>query len=361
MKQLLLAVCATCLAMQVLAQAPELINYQGIARNSSGATLNNQSVGLRLTIRQTTATGTTVYQETHNPTTNQFGLFNVQIGGGTLVSGTFSSISWGSDLYFIEVEMDENGGTAYSAMGTSQLISVPYALYAKTSGSSTPGPTGPTGAAGANGATGPTGPVGPTGPQGNVGAQGPIGPQGIAGPTGAQGPAGPTGANGSNGATGPAGPTGPQGPTGSGMGMVIGKLSAREAAVGTFNIGSVPAGWRATPYLNANDTLQISVSIGATTESYMVFATQRFQHGSSNNVTYWSKVAVYNSLNVNVYEVHLNGIRQTAATNRFGGSGCALVTGLPAGNYTFRVENYVNQAGTRTYNSERQLTVYRIE
>ncbi len=212
MRQLLFVIGIAFMSTQVHAQAPELINYQGIARNSSGAALSNQSVGLRLTIRQTTSTGVTVYQETHNPTTNQFGLFNVQIGGGTPVSGTFSSIGWGSDLYFIEVEMDENGGTAYSAMGTNQLISVPYALYAKTSGSSTPGPTGPTGPQGSAGTQGPTGPQGTAGV---TGAQGSTGPQGIAGPTGAQGPAGPTGANGSNGATGPTGPQGPTGPAGS--------------------------------------------------------------------------------------------------------------------------------------------------
>ncbi len=165
----LLTITLVCLAALSFGQAPDLINYQGIARNNSGAALNAQSIGLRLTIRQTSATGTTVYQETHNPTTNQFGLFTVQIGGGTVVSGTFGSISWGTDAYYLEVEMDENGGTAYSQMGTSQLVSVPYALYAKTSGSSTPGPTGPTGPQGVTGA------VGATGPQGTTGATGPTG------------------------------------------------------------------------------------------------------------------------------------------------------------------------------------------
>ncbi len=171
MKKLILSLVALSIVAIGFAQAPEAVNYQGVARNASGATLNNQSVGLRFTIHQTTATGTTVYQETHNPTTNQFGLFSVQIGSGTVVSGTFSSIAWGTDAYYLEVEMDENGGTTYSAMGTSQLVSVPYALYAKTSGSSTPGPTGP------------TGPIGPTGPTGATGATGATGP-GVAGTTG---------------------------------------------------------------------------------------------------------------------------------------------------------------------------------
>ncbi len=207
----LLTITLICLSALSFGQAPDLINYQGIARNSSGATLNSQAVALRLTIHQTTATGTTVYQETHNPTTNQFGLFTVQIGGGTVVTGTFGSISWGTDAYYLEVEMDENGGTAYSPMGTSQLVSVPYALYAKTSGSSTPGPTGPTGPQGVTGAAGAVGPTGPTGLAGAIGATGPQGPTGTNGPTGVQGvtgpqgPVGPTGANGVTGATGPTG------------------------------------------------------------------------------------------------------------------------------------------------------------
>ncbi len=213
----LLTIAMICVGLGALAQAPDLINYQGIARNSAGAALNSQAIGLRLTIHQTSATGTTVYQETHNPTTNQFGLFTVQIGGGTVVSGTFGSISWGTDAYYLEVEMDENGGTAYSQMGTSQLVSVPYALYAKTSGSSTPGPTGPTGAAST--VPGPTGPQGPAGANGATGPQGPTGPQGVAGANGATGPQGPTGPQGvagANGATGPAGPTGATGPLVSG-------------------------------------------------------------------------------------------------------------------------------------------------
>ncbi len=233
MRNLLLTICCVLVGLNLMAQAPDLVNYQGVARNSAGNALVTQSIGLRLTVHQTTATGTTVYQETHNPTTNQFGLFNVQIGGGTPVSGTFSSISWGTDLYYLEVEMDENGGTAYSQMGTSQLISVPYALYAKNSGSSTPGPTGPTGptgpagangATGSTGATGATGPTGPAGTNGVTGPQGSTGLQGATGPAGAQGPTGPTGATGANGVQGPTGPTGtastvpgptgPQGPTG---------------------------------------------------------------------------------------------------------------------------------------------------
>ncbi len=201
----------------LFAQAPQAINYQGIARNSSGTAILNQLLGLQLTIHSGSAAGPIVYQESHTPTTNQFGLYTVSIGTGTPVTGTFNAIAWSSGLYFLEIGMDITGGTNYVAAGTTQLISVPYALYAETSGSSTPGPAGPTGATGLNGAAGPSGPsgdpgaVGATGLTGATGAAGPSGPSGDPGLVGATGS---TGANGINGATGPTGLTGAAGPTG---------------------------------------------------------------------------------------------------------------------------------------------------
>ena len=171
------------------AQAPQKFNYQGVARDNSGNVLPNQNIGLRLSIRQGTPTGTIVYRETHSASTYQFGLFDIEAGGGTVVSGVFSSINWSSGPYFFQTEMDASGGTNYLNLGTSQLLSVPYALYAETSGSG--------GSTGATGATGPTGPVGETG------ATGVTGPTGV----GTTGPTGPTGV----GTTGPTGPTGPAG------------------------------------------------------------------------------------------------------------------------------------------------------
>lgn len=153
----------------LLAQAPQAINYQGIARDLAGAPLISQSIGLRLSIHSGSSSGTIVYRETFSLTTNTFGLYTAQIGRGTPVSGTFSSIAWGSSPYFLEIEMDITGGTNYAAAGTSELISVPYALYAENSGNSSTGPTGPTGPAGATGATGPTGAAGATGPSGTTG------------------------------------------------------------------------------------------------------------------------------------------------------------------------------------------------
>ncbi len=122
------------LLLAMNAQAPENMNYQAVARNSSGNVLTNQAVGLRFTIRTGSAGGTVEYQETASATTNQFGLFTHNIGTGTVVQGTFNAISWGSESKFLEVEVDPAGGSSYTSMGNSQMASVPYALYAKSSG-----------------------------------------------------------------------------------------------------------------------------------------------------------------------------------------------------------------------------------
>jgi len=168
----------------ITAQVPQQINYQAVARNAAGAVLANQAISIRFTIHDASATGTNVYQETHTGiTTNQLGLFTTAIGTGIQVgSNTFSSIVWGTNAKFVQVELDPAGGTNYVSMGTSQLNAVPYALYAANA---TTGPTGATGIAGAVGATGPTG-VGITGPTGaNSTIPGPTGVTGATGPTGA--------------------------------------------------------------------------------------------------------------------------------------------------------------------------------
>jgi hypothetical protein len=178
------------ISLSSLGQSPEGFKYQAVVRNSSNAILSNQAVGLRMTILQGTASGTSVYSETFSATTNTNGLVNIEIGNGSVLSGTFSTINWANGPYFIETAVDATGGTAYSVMGTSQLMSVPYALYAKTSGNGQ-GPMGPQGAVGPQGPAGATGPIGPTGPQGLQGNQGNQGNQGTQGETGATGPAGP--------------------------------------------------------------------------------------------------------------------------------------------------------------------------
>ena len=122
------------LSVAVFAQAPNEFNYQGVARDNDGNVLENQSVALRISILSGSIGGPVEYVEIHSETTNAFGLFNVAIGGGAVVSGSFAGVSWGSDSHFVQVEMDPAGGTAYQNMGTSQLLSVPYALYAENSG-----------------------------------------------------------------------------------------------------------------------------------------------------------------------------------------------------------------------------------
>lgn len=116
------------------AQTPQAINYQGVARDASGNEYANTNIGIRISIKDVSALGSIIYEETHNVTTNQFGLFALEIGNGTATIGTFSAIDWSTNSKWLDVGMDVNGGTAYTNMGTSQLVSVPYALYAENSG-----------------------------------------------------------------------------------------------------------------------------------------------------------------------------------------------------------------------------------
>ena len=136
MKKLVLLLLAfVTVSLTAIAQSPEGFKYQAVVRNASNVILANQAVGLRMIIQQGSIGGTSVYSETFAVTTNANGLVNVEIGNGSVLSGTFASIDWSNGPYFIETAVDAAGGTAYSVMGTSQLMSVPYALYAKTSGS----------------------------------------------------------------------------------------------------------------------------------------------------------------------------------------------------------------------------------
>lgn len=119
------------LAFWLNAQTPQSFSYQAVVRNASGNLVKNQNVTFRASILQTSTSGTVVYSETHTATSNEFGLVTLKIGGGTVESGNFSTISWGGDIYFLKVEMDPAGGTSYVLMGYSQLLSVPYALYSE--------------------------------------------------------------------------------------------------------------------------------------------------------------------------------------------------------------------------------------
>lgn len=135
MKKLIILVTAIFVTTYTMAQAPEKMSYQAIIRNASNTLVTNHAVGLRISILQGSAAGTAVYVETQTPTTNTNGLVSIDIGAGSVVTGTFSDIDWSSGPYYIKTETDPSGGTSYTISGTSQLLSVPYALYAKSAGS----------------------------------------------------------------------------------------------------------------------------------------------------------------------------------------------------------------------------------
>jgi hypothetical protein len=261
------------------AQAPNGINYQAVIRNSTGTLASNTPVAIRVSIRQTTATGTIVYSERQNVTTDQFGLVNFVIGSGILLSGNFTNIPWANGPFFLDLGVAFSGlpnPAIYMPYGTQQMMSVPYALYAKSSGnlvnqwkygagvpasnlglvgdyyldtatgnvytktngttwiliSNIMGPQGPAGAVGATGLQGPAGVAGLTGPQGPIGLTGPQGPAGPTGPTGATGATGATGLTGAAGVAGPAGTNGTNGTNGVNGTAVLNGITNPAAGIG---------------------------------------------------------------------------------------------------------------------------------
>ena len=244
-----------CLSTMAFSQAPEGINYQAVIRKTNGTLLANSPVAIRVQIKQTSATGTVVFSERQTAITSAYGLVNLVIGQGTLLSGNFSTINWSTGNYWVSLGVDFSNGTNYVDYGSQKLMSVPYALYAKNAGNQlnqwrygniVPATTlgamgdfyldmitgnvyyknssttwvltgnikGPTGAAGATGSVGATGPAGVAGPAGSQGIQGLTGPAGAQGPIGLTGPAGAAGTNGATGPAGAAGVAGPAGPQG---------------------------------------------------------------------------------------------------------------------------------------------------
>jgi hypothetical protein len=134
MKKLFILIVITAFAISVFAQSPQKMSYQCVVRNTSGVLVTNHAVGIKISILQGSATGTVVFSETYSPVpqTNANGLLSIEIGSGTPVVGSFASIDWAFGPYFLKIESDPAGGTTYTIAGTSQLLSVPYALYAKT-------------------------------------------------------------------------------------------------------------------------------------------------------------------------------------------------------------------------------------
>jgi hypothetical protein len=164
MRFYLLGVLCAFAMKSVFAQAPQKMSYQGVIRNSSDVLVTNSTIGIRLSILQNSQNGNPVYVETHTTSSNANGLVSLEIGTGNAQLGTMEDIDWSSGPYFLKSEADPLGGTTYSITGTSELLSVPYALYAANGG--TVGPQGPQGPTGSQGPTGPQGPQGPQGPAG---------------------------------------------------------------------------------------------------------------------------------------------------------------------------------------------------
>ena len=129
------------LCITASANAPQGLNYQAVVRNSTGAIMPNQPVNMRFTIHRDSLNGSIEYRETDSVFTSPEGIFTVIIGGGNIVAGNFDTIHWGACSAYLQVEMDITGGSNFLEMGTSQLVSVPYALYAKTAGAIDLAPT----------------------------------------------------------------------------------------------------------------------------------------------------------------------------------------------------------------------------
>ena len=130
MKKIIYLITVLLLSVGAFAQAPQQISYQAVVRNSSNVLVTNSTVGIAISIVKDSANGTAVYSELQTATTNANGLFSIIIGNGLFASGSISAINWGSGLYFIKSQIDPNGGINFTISGTSQLLSVPYALYA---------------------------------------------------------------------------------------------------------------------------------------------------------------------------------------------------------------------------------------
>ena len=293
------------LSFLTLSQSPLGINYQAVLRNSTGGLVANTTVGYKLEIRKTSSTGQVVYAERHTPLSNSQALINIIIGGGTVLQGSFSSITWGTGPYFLVSSIDFSGGTNYQNFGSQQLMSVPYALYANTAGAAinkwlygTTSPLSTLGTAGdyylntTNGSisynnNGTWGVIGNlTGPQGQTGSVGPQGPSGPTGLTGATGNGissvidngdgtltfyftngtnfttsnltGPTGVQGPSGTQGPIGLTGPQGVAG--VNGTNGQNSLVKTSVESIGANCATGGVKLEYGLDANSNSILDVS-----------------------------------------------------------------------------------------------------
>jgi hypothetical protein len=131
---LLLVFCVVLLSIAHAQVPPNAFNYSAVARNAAGDPIATSTIGIQITILKTSPTGASQYMENHFVNTDAFGLFNLVIGAGAVQTGNMATIDWSNDNYYLKVGMDANGGSSFVTMGTTQLLSVPYALYAKSAG-----------------------------------------------------------------------------------------------------------------------------------------------------------------------------------------------------------------------------------
>ena len=122
------------ITLQAQDKIPQSISYQAVARDAQGKVVAQKAIGIQVEILKGSTTGTVVFSETHSPTSSQTGTVNLLIGQGTRKIGTFSSVDWGADTYYLQLSMDLNGGSNYEKVSTTQLLPVPYALYAAKAG-----------------------------------------------------------------------------------------------------------------------------------------------------------------------------------------------------------------------------------
>ncbi|MEI7594166.1 MAG: hypothetical protein WCK02_00340 [Bacteroidota bacterium] len=136
-------VATSCSFFNASAQAPEKMSYQAVIRGANSNLIKNHPIGMRVSILQGSSTGTEVYKEIYNPNpqTNANGLVSLEIGTGIPLTSTFSAINWKNGTYYIKIETDTLGGTNYTVINTSQLLTVPYAMHAKSAETLSGGPT----------------------------------------------------------------------------------------------------------------------------------------------------------------------------------------------------------------------------
>ena len=316
----LLIITLVCLLIgtSIFAQAPQKMSYQAVIRNTSGALVTSTSVGMKISILQGTLAGTVVYAETQTASTNANGLVSLEIGSGTIIIGTFSGINWGNGPYFIKTQTDPLGGTNYTIASSSQLMSVPYALFSANGIPGPQGPTGPTGLTGSIGAIGPQGPIGLTGAVGATGAQGPIGLTGAVGVTGSQGPTGPQGPIGLTGAVGATGPAGTNGINGTNGVNALIKTTTEPAGSNCTNGGTkIETGLDA----NSNGVLDASEVNSAQTQY------------------------ICNGINTNSQSYTGLSYSTLVSANNSGGNASPLATLTLSANTVVRIEGKISKSG----------------